>query len=29
MGWLFAEKNFAKAEDYAPHLLQDKTAVFV
>ncbi len=29
MGWLFKKVNFAPAEQYAPHLLTDKTVLFV
>lgn len=29
MGWLFGEKNFAEAEEYAPHLLRDRLLVFM
>ncbi len=29
MGWLFASKNFPTAQEYAPHLLEDATLVWV
>lgn len=29
MGWLFERENFADPKEYAPHLLEDKTVLFV